>query len=376
MPNTTATNFCRTLSIAASLLYLGISQPALAERQAADLTELHINDQQWSFVEGPWSENAEGVITAPGNLGDENLAIYTQRAYGDFEAEWEFRWDNVWSNAGFFFRGRDPRHYYLAHSPVVGQHYRAEHFWGLISKVHENGFVEVLDMQMVHGVTSTPKVRHRARLVVSGGEFRVWVDGRPLRAVTDDTYTEPGYVGLSTYTTLETTAKSIFRNVRIRGAEAEAPQWDSKVEPARNWFPISNGYGTACGNMVRTANGDILLTIDEGLIVRSTDNARTWSKAERMPTGREGGWGMGRLYTTSDNKLAMFSIRFYDFKNVDHYEANKQEEIRALLAEGLPEKEGESLEELRERAWRPRECPRTKSIGPCRRTTAGPGLNR
>ena len=319
--------------------------------------EMHMNNEEWQFVEGPWTEDEQGAIKAPGNLGDENLAIYTGGAYADLEAEWEFRWDDVWSNAGFFFRGRDPRHYYLVHFPVVGQHYRAEHFWGFVSKVGENGFVEVLNMEMVHGVTSTPAAWHKVRVVVAGNEIRVWVDGRPLRVVKDDTYAEPGYVGLSTYTTLQGADKSSFRNLRIRGQEAQAPPWNANVPPVRNWSPVSNAIGTACGNMVRTPNGDILLTTDEGLIVRSTDNARTWGDAERLPAGREGGWGMGRLHTTSDGLLAMVSLRFYDFKDLGHYDEKRQQEIRALLARGLPVKETETLEQLRDRALATRGVP-------------------
>ena len=95
----------------------------------------------WSFVEGAWLESEEGIITAPENHVDENLAFFTKQAYTDFEAEFEFRWESIWTNAGFVFRAGDSRHYYMVHFPVVGQQYRAEHFWGAISKVDESGFV-------------------------------------------------------------------------------------------------------------------------------------------------------------------------------------------------------------------------------------------
>ena len=298
--------------------------------------DLHMNDQDWQFVEGRWTEDEQGVINAPGNLGDENLAFYIERAYADFEADWEFRWDETSGGAGLVFRARDSQHYYLVHFPVLGQHYRAEHFWGFVSKVGKNGFVEVLNMEMVHGVSSTPTLWHRVRVSVEGNEIRVRVDGRPLRVVKDDTYAEPGYVGLSTYTTLETDAKSSFRNLRIRGREAQAPPWDAKVVPVRNWFPVSNAIGTACGNIVRTPNGDILLTTDEEFIVRSTDNARTWGKRERLPAGRQGGWGMGRLYTTSKGLLTMISLECHDYV-VSHYKDEQdRQRIREVLSRGEP----------------------------------------
>lgn len=55
----------------------------------------------WSFVEGSWQVDDQGVIVPPHNLGDENLAIYNEHAFGDFEAEYEFRWDSVWTDAGW-----------------------------------------------------------------------------------------------------------------------------------------------------------------------------------------------------------------------------------------------------------------------------------
>ena len=300
--------------------------------------ELHMNNEEWQFVEGAWTEDEAGIITAPGNLGDENLAFYTSRAYADFEAEWEFRWDVTWGNAGLVFRARDAQHYYMVHFPVVGQHYRAEHFWACISKVGENGFVEVLNMEMVHGVSSTQSLWHKVRVVMEGNEIRVWVDGRPLSVVKDDTYSEPGYVGLSTYCTLETpvNVKSSFRNLRIRGQEAQAPAWDPAVQPVRNWFNIPDAVGTACGNMVRAPNGELLLTTDEGMVVRSPDDGRTWRVPEGLPKGLAGGWGMGRLYTTPEGVLTMIGLDCYDYV-VSHYpEGDEQQRIRGVLSQGEP----------------------------------------
>jgi len=163
----------------------------------------------------------------------------------------------------------------MVHFPVVGQQRRAEHFWACISKVDETGFVEVLNMEMVHGVSSNKDIWHKVRVAVAGNEIRVWVDGRPLSVVEDDTYSEPGYVGLSTYTTYQAPPKSSFRNLRIRGQEAQPPAWDPAVQPVRNWRPISGVSGTGCGNTVRAPNGDILVKTDPGMM-RSPDNGRTW----------------------------------------------------------------------------------------------------
>ena len=101
-------------------------------------------DANWEFVGGPWTQSADGIIQAPGNSAEQNLAFRTDQAYDDFEAEFEFRWDWVWTHTGFVFRAADPQHYYMVFFPAVGQQYRAEHFWGCIAKVDERGYVEVL----------------------------------------------------------------------------------------------------------------------------------------------------------------------------------------------------------------------------------------
>ena len=258
--------------------------------------------QHWTFVEGPWQEDEQGVINAPENLGDENLAIYTQHAYGDFEAEYEFRWDIVWTDAGFVFRGRDAQHYYLVQFPVVGQQYRAENFWAAISKVDATGLLQVLDMQMVHGVSSVPLVWHHARIKVTGSEFRLWVDGRPFPVVVDDTFADAGYVGLYTNSGLGASAKSSFRNVRITGESAQAPPWNDAIKPRHDYFVIESEHGHGCGNLVQAANGDLLLGTGGG-ICRSKDNGRTWG-AEEPP------FIEGTLYAAKNGQLNLFAVAY------------------------------------------------------------------
>ena len=71
--------------------------------------ELKIDDQ-WRFIGGPWRQDDDGVITPPRSPADEYLAFYDQAAYGDFEAEFEFRWDNAFTTGGFIFRAIDALH--------------------------------------------------------------------------------------------------------------------------------------------------------------------------------------------------------------------------------------------------------------------------
>ena len=190
-------------------------------------------DDQWRFVGGRGEQDQEGVIIPPPNLADENLAFYTAHAYGDFEAEFEFRWDISVTSAAFVFRAQDACHYYVVDFPTVGQHYRAEHFWATVSKVDQRGYREGLHMEMVHGVSSAIGLWHEARIRVQGDEIRVWVDGRPVRAVRDATITGPGRIGLTTYAGQGETVNCCYRNLRIRGEALDAPPWDEDLRPAR-----------------------------------------------------------------------------------------------------------------------------------------------
>ena len=76
-----------------------------------ELTESARGD--WSFVGEPWGQGADGLINTAGDAVDENLAFYTAQAFGDFEAEYEFRWDCVWTSGAFVFRAQNARHYYV-----------------------------------------------------------------------------------------------------------------------------------------------------------------------------------------------------------------------------------------------------------------------
>ena len=244
--------------------------------------------RQWRFVGGRWLQDDEGVISPPANLVDQNLAFYTAQAYQDFEARFEFRWDVYWTAAGFLFRAQDARHYYLVEFPATGQQTIAEHFWATISKVDERGWKEILHMQMVHGVTSMPRIWHKARLTVQGDEIRLWVDGRPVSAVRDSSYRAGGRVGLLSYSGLGETPGSSFRNLRIGGQAVTAPVWDDSILPGRNWGVVDGKQGAGCGNITRASNGDLLLYSGTRL-VRSADNGQSWT-ADEGPTEAGGGY--------------------------------------------------------------------------------------
>ena len=157
--------------------------------------------------------------------------------------------------------GRHARHYYLAHFPCTGQQYRAGHLWAAISKVDASGWARVLRTEIVPGIASEIGLWHRVRLQVRGPEIRLWLDDRPFPVVTDDSYAEPGYVGLETFNGRDPAeaaeqfgdarprvgSGNSFRNVRVRGETASAPPWDPTVAPSPSWrHPLP---GTAHGRL-------------------------------------------------------------------------------------------------------------------------------
>lgn len=289
-----------------ALLLVLVTQAAASEVEWRPL-EL---DRQWAFVGGEWQRDAQGVLTAPGNKAEQNLAFHTGSPYGDVEAEFEFRWDSVWTHAGFVFRASDPRHYYLVYFPSVGQQYRAEHFWGAIAKVDETGYIKVLSLEMIHGVTSSPTVWHKARVQARGSEIRAWVDGRPMRPVVDRTYSKPGYLGLATATIIGASEMSSFRNLRIRGRAAKAPAFDVSKLPPVNYRVAVEGTGAGSGNLVRLSDGHITFvsgeqSVDrETVLRRSSDGGRTWNADLRLPKDLS----TGLLHVSKDGALSSYAF--------------------------------------------------------------------
>lgn len=263
----------------------------------------------WHFVGGEWDQDGDGVIQPPHNLTDENIALFTKHAYRDFEVEFEFRWDVVWTTAALVFGAKNATDYYVVDFPVVGQQYRAEHFWGCVSKVDERNWREGIHMQMVPGVSSAPTLWHQVRVVVQGEEIRVSVDGRRMSTVRVPDL-RPGLVGLLSYSSSGASAKSSFRNLKIRGKALDFPDWNRHAKPRRNWGIMDPNQGRGCSNIVRAANGDLVLfsgLSDEGngIARRSSDNGRTWTQdVTSLPEHVS----RGLLHATRDGKLNVYSV--------------------------------------------------------------------
>jgi len=262
--------------------------------------------QHWSYIGGNWEEDEAGVINPPTEACADRLAFYVGREYSQVEAKFDFRWNIGHCGAGFVVRAQDPSHYYLVHFPSCGQHYRAKHFWAVISKADGSGWLEILDMQMIHGVASELEAWHTARVVVEGNEIRLWVDGRPGPVVYDDSY-KSGYVGLESWIYSPNIGPgSSFRNIEIRGTEVPPRPWDDALQPPQNWFnpyPVGAEAQQFPQAITRAPNGELLMPLSPGGLLRSPDNGRTWGPVESE------GFPGGLIHCTSDGRLINLVVR-------------------------------------------------------------------
>jgi len=291
--------------------------------------------EQWSFVGGAWQESDEGIIEPPGKmLADDQLGFFLGKMYSDVEAEFEFRWNTSHCGAGLVVRAQDTSHYYLVHFPNCGQYTRGKNFAAAVSKSDGAGWLEILKMDLVHGVPSEQRMWHKVRVIVEGNQIRLWVDGRPFPVVCDDDY-EEGYVGLESWTwgtvtkakrmtwgdgtVSEVGPGSSFRNLKVRGKDVPAKPWDETLLPPKPWFhpyPVGDGQQSTSG-IVRAPSGELLMALSWGGIagvpstpdavqrelVRSTDNGRSWAPVEAE------GWPGGWLHATRDGRLIAIIVR-------------------------------------------------------------------
>ena len=111
------------LLIVAAMVAVAINNEASGAQEQNRWDPVRIGDaHNWSFIGGAWSDGEGGLISpppAPWNTGasayegqrttneDVLMAFHTGRAYGDFEAEFKFRWDGPHCGAGFIFRAQD-----------------------------------------------------------------------------------------------------------------------------------------------------------------------------------------------------------------------------------------------------------------------------
>ncbi|MBN1347333.1 MAG: exo-alpha-sialidase [Phycisphaerae bacterium] len=241
-------------------------------------TKLEIGDgSKWQFLNGPWTQDAGGVISPPNKPNLHGRAFYTTDDYADLTAEFEFNGNYRETGTGaaaLIFRAKDANHFYMVYFPWGGQQLRAKHFWAQVMKVEGDGYLRGIKSVWVPGVPSETDRWFKVRLEVKGPTIELWVDGRHALRVTDDTYKQ-GAVGLAGY------GWYFFRNVRIAGKKTPLKNWDAGQTIPVHHFTV----GLSSENMPSgclAPNGDVLLAAGNQL-VRSKDKGRTWAKPETLP---------------------------------------------------------------------------------------------
>ena len=287
--------------------------------------KLSIGDgRAWSFVHGAWKE--AGGILEPQDKPDENggegmqgyrFAFLKDSAYADLKARFEMQHVAGHSDAGLIFRAKNKREFFVLHFPCCGQAYRAQHFWAALSKMDASGYLRIEKLRTVSRVASNAKIWHAVEADVHGQTITVRIDGTGVFECSglDD---GAGAVGMFMF------GQAAIRDVTVDGKPDSTFAWDDRGEQPTNWFfPCENtqhGEWQMPQTLVRAPNGELVLWfgVMEGafkgkrsvLIIRSSDDGRTWGNPVPVPGSESDAWGLGgKLHLFPDGKLRFMSMQ-------------------------------------------------------------------
>ena len=274
---------------------------------------------RWTFVPVDWQDGADGGLQPATGSRDHSgagmqgyrFAFRTDDAYEDFRTCFQARHDRGHCDLGLVFRAANTHDFYVFHLPCCGQAYRAQHFWGALSRMDESGYLRIQRLAMIPRVNSLLNVWHDIEVDVRGDTLSVLVDGRG-EFEASGLEIRPGAVGMFMFN------EAGIRNLQIEGTPvADAPWEDTGPQPI-NWFYPYRGeeYGVwqKPQSLLRTVTGELVLVFCvqerpyEGkttfLSIRSRDNGRTWDEPEPMRGSGDDPWGMkGKFHQFPDGKM-------------------------------------------------------------------------
>ncbi|MBM4079887.1 MAG: DUF1080 domain-containing protein, partial [Planctomycetes bacterium] len=259
---------CAVLAQADKTVSIGFAGPA-------DLKAWTLDGGEWAVRDGCMEQTTTGS----------GWAFWPERAFSDVSVAVEFR---AWPEgsgvkaAGVIFRSTDSQSFY-------GVHFDAKHSQVVLwSSPYVKG-----DWVVVKRVRQKieENVWHAASVTAKGKELRVTLDGQEIISAQDERYAD-GVIGL-----YASQGHVAFRNLKVSGAPVRK-EW--KLVPKPYQIVCSDGGGgayEAFPDLCRLKNGDLLCVFYEGYghvslpneqlpkggrvcSVRSSDEGRTWGKAE------------------------------------------------------------------------------------------------
>ena len=292
---------------------------ATAGATRGDTTVLDMTDtNSWAFVGPKWSQKGEWVVAPAGpRAKDGNVAVYTKHAFAaPCNISMEFLHGGTWTSAALVIGARNlSEGYYLVDVPIEGQQYRTENTFVTISRANSASWREGLAsggfIGPVPEVSSTPNLKHKLRAEISEGAITLWLDRQPLGRHLLPGLATPAHVGLASYSMLGGGPIASFASVQVEGSMSP-PQFDSTPQPLHSWEVSKSADGTALvttaiGNAVTLADKSVLALNGANVLVRSTDNALSWSKLSSVdPKGQISGARL--LLDPEDHSLSLIGV--------------------------------------------------------------------
>ncbi len=316
---------------------LGSMRPARAQEEGlAALPPLAIGDASgWTFLNGEWTDGAEGELIPPDGTDVQYMAVAHDEEYSDFTATFRVKIRSGFSGTRLLFRLQDSTRYYAFEIPFGGQQRRVRHFWAGLVVADGTPLQRYLALNMVPGITPRKNHWYEVRVECRGARIRGWIDGRLAVDVQDDTYSA-GRLGLMGIES-PGAATTHFADLRVSGVAAGPSPWEGLTLPNRDYWitpcpEVRPGDFQSYPGLIRTSSGELIVEIlfgsangtrVEGRVwVRSLDNGRTWSEPEPVPDSLPGGMGAyDSPYVKQDGTLVLVKC-----KHIDDQSADKPEE--------------------------------------------------
>ena len=286
---------------------------------------LHIGDGlNWQFVNATWQDGDDNELSVPAehhrddgpSIQGHHYAFNRELCYEDCTVRFEV-WLQGHTDTGIILRAQDESHFYLLHFPACGQSTRAQNAWAAFSKMDDTGYLKCLKLELLRRVPSNRGRWIPAELTLKGNRISVQIGDCGYFEAQDDTYTEPGHIGLY----CQGNAK--LRNVVVEGEPAGSPRWHEQVRQPINWFhpcpDTKYGRWQHPWDLIPLGDGELVLNYvvqeiasageDPGgavtpLLARSRDGGRTWSEPEELGvTLGDNRWIPPRLHLTPAGRL-------------------------------------------------------------------------